>query len=633
MINSFSQYLVEEERVVYFTFGRMNPPTIGHGKLLDMLASKAKRNPYRIYLSQSQDSRKNPLSYSDKVKHVRKMFPKHARSVMINKKVRTAIEALVALYDEGFRKIVMVVGSDRINEFDILLNKYNGKTARHGFYNFKSIDVISAGARDPDSEGVEGMSASKQRENASKNDFTSFAQGLPKNLSNNDARRLFNAVRKGMGLKEQNEFKRHIQLKTLSETREAFIKGELFELGETVVISKTGEIGKVEIIGSNYVIVEANGKRTRQWLDSISHLDEEYKYEEGTPEAGKHARKMTPGQSEGNGLWANIHNKRRRGEKMRKKGEKGAPTPDQIKRAQEQRTPQDKDIADRPGTQPSKYHKGLSKATKAVRDRQFKKQTKMADNDPAAYKDAPGDKAARKKGMPISKNTAFVRKMMGEDNEHEITVGDYTTTHFHMCGSAIKAMKKHANVKGAELITRLQDKYYKFEKQFLNKEPTAQDKAKAQKMYDEIMAKSKAAGIEKDVKPYMDEHLSAITKGDPKPGFGRTDITEKVNLAKAKDRISREKEMDKQKHDRMMDRARLKDTRSKNMQTEASFADKSKKSGISVGTLKKVYSRGVAAWKTGHRPGTTPSQWGHARVNAFIRKKKQGGLNHDKDLA
>ena len=402
MINSFSQYLVEEERVVYFTFGRMNPPTIGHGKLLDLLASKAKRNPYRIYLSQTQDSKKNPLSYSDKVKHVRKMFPKHARSVMINKKVRTAIEALVALYDEGVRKIVMVVGSDRINEFDILLNKYNGKTARHGFYNFKSIDVISAGARDPDSEGVEGMSASKQRDNASKNDFTSFAQGLPKNLSNNDARRLFNAVRKGMGLKEQNEFKRHIQLKPLSETREAFVKGELFELGETVVISKTGEVGKVEIIGSNYVIVEANGKRTRQWLDSISHLNEEYKYEEGTPEAGNHARKMTPGQSEANGLWANIHNKRRRGEKMRKKGEKGAPTPDQIKRAQEQRTPQDKDIADRPGTQPSKYHKGLSKATKAVRDRQFKKQTKMADNDPAAYKDAPGDKAARKKGMPIS---------------------------------------------------------------------------------------------------------------------------------------------------------------------------------------------------------------------------------------
>ena len=101
----------------------------------------------------------------------------------------------------------------------------------------------------------------------------------------------------------------------------------------------------------------------------------------------------------------------------------------------------------------------------------------------------------------------------------------------------------------------------------------------------------------------------------------------------AKDRISKEKEMDARRHDRMMDRARIKDTKQKNAMTEASFADKSKASGISVGTLKKVYQRGVAAWKTGHRPGTTPSQWGHARVNAFIKKKKTGGLNHDKDLA
>ena len=178
MINTFSQYIVEEERVVYFTFGRMNPPTIGHGKLLDVLAKKAGRNPYKVYMSQSTDAKKNPLSYSDKIKHTRKMFPKHARSIMINKKVRTAIEALVSLYDDGFRKIVMVVGSDRVREFDILLNKYNGVKARHGFYNFKSIDVISAGARDPDAQGVEGMSASKQRSNATSNDFTAFAQAF-----------------------------------------------------------------------------------------------------------------------------------------------------------------------------------------------------------------------------------------------------------------------------------------------------------------------------------------------------------------------------------------------------------------------------------------------------------------------
>ena len=108
------------------------------------------------------------------------------------------------------------------------------------------------------------------------------------------------------------------------------------------------------------------------------------------------------------------------------------------------------------------------------------------------------------------------------------------------------------------------------------------------------------------------------------------------NQKRAKDKIKREKEADKEKHDRMMDSARTRDTARKNTMTEegdSSFAAKAAKSGISASTLRKVYNRGVAAWKTGHRPGTTPSQWGHARVNAFIAKKKKGGLNHDKDLA
>ena len=109
-------------------------------------------------------------------------------------------------------------------------------------------------------------------------------------------------------------------------------------------------------------------------------------------------------------------------------------------------------------------------------------------------------------------------------------------------------------------------------------------------------------------------------------------VGENKYQAMAKSRIDREKKADAKRHDRMLDRARMRDTKNKNME-EASFADKSKASGVSVGTLKKVYDRGVAAWKTGHRPGTTPSQWGHARVNAFIAKKKKGTLNHDKDLA
>ena len=179
MIHSFKNYLIEESKVAYFTFGRMNPPTIGHEKLLDSLAKQAGRNDYYVFVSQTQDKKKNPLDYNSKVKNIRKMFPRHARRVLINKKIRTAFDAAQFLYDKGFKKVVMVVGSDRVNEFNTLLNRYNGQKAQHGFYNFDSIEVSSAGERDPDAEGATGMSASKMRTYASENDFASFSQGLP----------------------------------------------------------------------------------------------------------------------------------------------------------------------------------------------------------------------------------------------------------------------------------------------------------------------------------------------------------------------------------------------------------------------------------------------------------------------
>ena len=336
MINKFSQFLVEEEKVVYFTFGRMNPPTIGHGKLLDVLAAKSGRNPYKVFLSQSQDSKKNPLSYSDKIKSIRKMFPKHARNIMISKNVKNTMDVLSTLYDQGFRKVAMVVGSDRVIEFETLLNKYNGKEARHGFYNFMNIKVISAGERDPDAEGVEGMSASKQRQNAAENDFTTFSQGLPAAMNTKDARSMFNAVRKGMGLKEEKNFKNHVALESVSAQREAFVAGTLFGLGDSVVIKETQEVCNVVVLGSNYVIIErVDGMRFRKWVDAIEKIDvSEAKtdrwYKEqpewGTPESTKKAKEMTPAQ-EGSkpGLWDNIHARRKKGLPPKKPGDKGYP--------------------------------------------------------------------------------------------------------------------------------------------------------------------------------------------------------------------------------------------------------------------------------------------------------------------
>lgn len=276
MINSFSKFLVEEEKQVFFTFGRMNPPTIGHEKLLDKLAQNSRGSSYRVYLSQKQDNKKNPLQYAEKVKIARKMFPRHARSIMLNKKVKTIFEALTTIYNEGFANINMVVGSDRVSEFDILINRYNGKKGKHGFYNFRKINVISAGQRDPDAEGSSGASATKQREAAKSNDFTTFAQGLPKKVSNADAKRIFNSVRKGLGLKEQKEFKNHVQLEPVSNVREAYVSGNLYKEGDQVVIKETTQIATVSQLGTNYIIVEANDMKFRKWLEDVEPLDEDY---------------------------------------------------------------------------------------------------------------------------------------------------------------------------------------------------------------------------------------------------------------------------------------------------------------------------------------------------------------------
>lgn len=273
---SFKEYLVEAEKVMYITFGRMNPPTTGHERLLEALSKKAGRNPYRIYLSQTQNAKKDPLAYEDKVKFARKLFPKYARQIMLDKSVKTIFDALVKLYDEGIKKVVMVVGSDRVREFEALLSKYNGEQARHGFYNFESIDIVSAGERDPDADDVSGMSASKQRANASENDFVAFQQGVPSSAKTDVARDLFNAVRKGMGLNEETDFKARVQFDPISEAREQYVRGELFAEGDCIVIKESEEVGIVSKLGANYVLVDmGQGRTLRKWLTDVEKVDDQ----------------------------------------------------------------------------------------------------------------------------------------------------------------------------------------------------------------------------------------------------------------------------------------------------------------------------------------------------------------------
>jgi hypothetical protein len=268
---SFSNYLVEESSEIYFTFGRFNPPTSGHELLLKKLAKYAGNKPYKVYLSHSQDAKKNPLSYTDKIKMSRKMFPRYARNIIAaSSKFNNVFSIVTNLYDAGHQSISMVVGSDRVKEFKILLNKYNGVKGRHGIYKFKNIEVLSAGERDPDADDVTGMSASKMRAAAANNDFISFASGVTSALSDADTKTLFNLVRKGMGLKEQKAFRQHVDIPTVSDIREKYVKGLLYNLGDKVLIKESDTLGIVDKLGTNYIIVKLNnGSTESKWLEDV----------------------------------------------------------------------------------------------------------------------------------------------------------------------------------------------------------------------------------------------------------------------------------------------------------------------------------------------------------------------------
>ena len=450
---SFSQYLTEERKEIYFVFGRFNPPTIGHEKLFDTLKRKAGRADYRIYASQSQDPKKNPLKFKEKVKFLRKMFPKYARNIMADSDVRTVLDIAVKLYERGYTRIVMVAGSDRIKEFTNLLTKYNDVKSRHGYYNFEDgITIISAGDRDPDNDDVSGMSASKMRAAAAAGDIQAFSNGVPE-MPGGSQLDLYYAVRKGMGLKKESV--KHIDLPKVSNQREAYVKGTLYNIGDKVKLKESSNEGTITKLGANFLVVEFGDWKKRVWIDEVELVEEGGAGDFGTKKLLDRYRKDTP--------YAEA---------------------------------QDPDIKDKKGTQPKAYYakdakgKEMAKSTKSKRDAHFKKYGKMDDDDPKAYKKAPGDATAKTKP---SKHTKKYQQMFGENT---LTFEDF----------------------------QVED-------------------------------------------------------------------------------------------------------------TTAALKKKAEKTGMPLGILRQVFNRGVATWKTGHRPGTTAIQWGLARVNSFVTKSKGTWGGADKDLA
>lgn len=181
---------------VAFAFGRMNPPTIGHARLMNTVARASRGGDYLIFLSHTQDSKKNPLDYNTKVDFIKAIFPQHAEHISYDS-LRTIMEIMEFLYQNNYTDVTYVCGNDRLPAFKELLNKYNGLESGKIYYKFDSINVISSGPRDPDDDGLAGVSASSAREAAEQGDFEEFKKitGAGKY-----AKQLYRKVRQGMNV-------------------------------------------------------------------------------------------------------------------------------------------------------------------------------------------------------------------------------------------------------------------------------------------------------------------------------------------------------------------------------------------------------------------------------------------------
>ena len=254
-------------------FGRFNPPTVGHEKLLMMAKKVAANGALRIFPSRTQDKKKNPLDPDMKVSYMRKMFPDFEENIINDQDMKSIFNVLQSA-DRDFDKINIIVGSDRQAEFENLATKYNGE-----LYNFSDIRVISAGARDADAEGVEGMSASKMRKAVVDGDMESFKKGLPKTLKDKEAESLFDAVADAMGVKKKQkvaaemwEIAPKYDAKGL---REQYVNGLIYKIGDIVENLNTGLIGEIVRRGTNHLIcVTEENIMFKSWIRDVMEYTE-----------------------------------------------------------------------------------------------------------------------------------------------------------------------------------------------------------------------------------------------------------------------------------------------------------------------------------------------------------------------
>ena len=270
-------------------FGRFNPPHLGHLQLMDVAASSAQQDQgdYMIVPSRSQDKKKNPLDADTKISYMRQMFPQHSERIVNDVGTRTIFDVLKKAHNDGYTNVRIVGGADRVKEFDKLANNYNGS-----LYQFDNLEVVSAGDRDPDSEGVEGLSASRMRLAAAEGDFKTFRSGLPPEVQRKNALALFDAVRQSMGISDKvNEGYSIWQIAPKYDPqslRENYITEKIYQLGQLVENLNTGLIGRIIRRGTNYLIcVTEDNIMFKSWIKDVSEAYTEKYMDRTYREAGK----------------------------------------------------------------------------------------------------------------------------------------------------------------------------------------------------------------------------------------------------------------------------------------------------------------------------------------------------------
>ena len=569
---------IGRKQPVVFAFGRFNPPTIGHQKLIDKVITIAKRVKGLpvLYVSATQDKKKNPLSAKDKLKYIKMVYKRGIQLNAAGSDSRTFMEILKNRFNKKYTEVYMIAGSDRVAEFKRLIKKYNKVD-----YNFDRVEVISAGERDPDAEGTTGMSASKMREYVMSNNFDEFKKGVMNGMGDKNAMTLFKDLKKKMGVSELNMPSLEDEISNEKQKiRENYFDNKTLLMGDMVENTNNGNVGKIIKRGANYIQYEMeDGGIEKAWLHDVMPAE-------------------------------NIQSHLRNEDVNKKKLvlQKNSEQLDEKK--DEKRKPaQDPDVKDMKGTQPKKYYSGVTKSTKDDRARHFAKGAKMDDDNPAAYKPAPGDKKGKTRP---SVHTKKFKQMYGDSYE----IGaDYAKHTFEI--DPYSAPKK--------LYAELEKSNKPYDKQSGKTNAAkqkAQGKAEVQGMYPNLKLD--------DLR--FDQYTKESELYEKYGNIELTDIKEwsekPETIEKYKDRFGLEW------------RVKLDEAVSKMIEKVspihekiAGLVKKAEKSGMPYSILKQVYNRGMAAWRTGHRPGTTPQQWAMARVNSFVTKSSGTWGGADKDLA